>query len=122
MIIGGASLDPVVEKFLTSIRFPFTIGYGMTECAPLIAYAPWNNRRLGSCGRLVDRMEARIESPDPHVKPGELLLRGDNVMLGYYTTLKRLHRQSTKTDGCAPATWSHATKTGYFTYADETRP
>ena len=56
----------------------------MTECAPLIAYAPWNNRRLGSCGRLVDRMEARIESPDPHVKPGELLLRGDNVMLGYY--------------------------------------
>ena len=84
MIIGGASLDPVVEKFLTSIRFPFTIGYGMTECAPLIAYAPWNNRRLGSCGRLVDRMEARIESPDPHVKPGELLLRGDNVMLGYY--------------------------------------
>ena len=84
MIIGGASLDPVVDKFLTSIRFPFTIGYGMTECAPLIAYAPWNNRRLGSCGRLVDRMEARIESPDPHVKPGELLLRGDNVMLGYY--------------------------------------
>ncbi len=84
MIIGGAALDPVVEKFLMRIKFPFTIGYGMTECAPLIAYAPWNNRRLGSCGRLVDRMEARIDSPDPAKTPGELLVRGDNVMLGYY--------------------------------------
>ena len=84
MIIGGAALDPVVEKFLMRIKFPFTIGYGMTECAPLIAYAPWNNRRLGSCGRLVDRMEARIDSSDPAKKAGELLVRGDNVMLGYY--------------------------------------
>lgn len=84
MIIGGAALDPVVERFLIRIKFPFTIGYGMTECAPLIAYAPWNNRRQGSCGRLVDRMEARIDSPDPAVTPGELLVRGDNVMLGYY--------------------------------------
>lgn len=84
MIIGGAALDPIVEKFLIRIKFPFTIGYGMTECAPLIAYAPWNNRRQGSCGRLVDRMEARIDSPDPAVTPGELLVRGDNVMLGYY--------------------------------------
>ena len=84
MIIGGAALDPVVEKFLMRIKFPFTIGYGMTECAPLIAYAPWNNRRQGSCGRLVDRMEARIDSPEPAATPGELLVRGDNVMLGYY--------------------------------------
>lgn len=84
MIIGGASLDPVVEKFLTRIKFPFTIGYGMTECAPLIAYAPWDNRSLGSCGRIVDRMEARINSPSPDSDPGELMVRGDNVMLGYY--------------------------------------
>lgn len=84
LIIGGAALDPVVERFLMRIRFPFTIGYGMTECAPLIAYAPWNNRRTGSCGRIVQRMEARIDSPDPAKTPGELLVRGDNVMLGYY--------------------------------------
>lgn len=84
MIIGGSGLDPKVENFLTQIKFPFTVGYGMTECAPLIAYAPWNGRAMGSCGTVVDRMEARIESPDPTAVPGELLVRGANVMDGYY--------------------------------------
>lgn len=84
MIIGGSALNPHVEKFLTEIKFPFTVGYGMTECAPLISYAPWNNRTIGSCGRIVDRMEAKIESPDPYKIPGELLVKGHNVMEGYF--------------------------------------
>lgn len=84
MIIGGSGLNPQVEKFLTAIKFPFTVGYGMTECAPLISYAPWNDRAIGGCGRLVDRMEARIDSPDPRHVPGELWVRGNNVMEGYY--------------------------------------
>ncbi len=84
IIIGGASLNEEVEKLLRRIRFPYTVGYGMTECAPLIAYCPWEDLRPGSCGRLVDRMEMRIESPDPVNTPGELWLKGDNVMAGYY--------------------------------------
>lgn len=84
LIIGGAGLNKDVETFLRRIRFPFTVGYGMTECAPLIAYAPWDQQRAASCGRIVDRMEMRIESPDPHSVPGVLWVKGDNVMKGYY--------------------------------------
>jgi len=84
MIIGGAGLNADVDAFLRRIRFPFTVGYGMTECAPLITYAPWDEQRPGSCGRIVDRMEARIDSPDPQTQPGVLYVRGDNVMKGYY--------------------------------------
>lgn len=84
MVIGGAGLNGDVEAFLRRIKFPFTVGYGMTECAPLITYAPWDVQRPGSCGRIVDRMEARIDSPDPHTKPGVLFVRGANVMQGYY--------------------------------------
>lgn len=84
LVIGGAALNADVEEFLRRIKFPFTIGYGMTECAPLISYAPWDVQRPGSCGRIVDRMEARIESPDPSAVPGELWVKGDNVMKGYY--------------------------------------
>ncbi|MDE6286365.1 MAG: AMP-binding protein [Muribaculaceae bacterium] len=84
MIIGGAGLNADVAAFLRRIRFPFTVGYGMTECAPLITYAPWDEQRPGSCGRVVDRMEARIDSPDPATKPGVLYVRGANVMQGYY--------------------------------------
>ena len=83
-IIGGAALNKDVEAFLRKINFPFTVGYGMTECAPLISYSPWNESRQGSCGQIVDRMEAKIESPDPAHIAGELLVKGDNVMLGYY--------------------------------------
>lgn len=84
LIIGGAGLNADVEVFLRRIHFPFTVGYGMTECAPLIAYADWDVQRPGSCGRIVERMEGRIESPDPINVPGVLWVRGDNVMKGYY--------------------------------------
>ena len=84
LISGGAALNPEVEKCLMDIRFPYLSGYGMTECGPLVSYVPWQQFKAHSCGRLVDRMELRIDSPDPKRIPGELLLRGDNCMLGYY--------------------------------------
>ncbi|MBD5192305.1 MAG: long-chain fatty acid--CoA ligase [Bacteroidales bacterium] len=84
LVVGGAAMSRDVEEFLRKIKFPYTVGYGMTECAPLICYAPWDVNRVGSCGRAVDRMELRIESPDPANVPGELWVRGDNVMNGYY--------------------------------------
>ena len=84
LIIGGAGLSPDVETFLRRIRFPFTVGYGMTECAPLIAYAPWDIQRPGSCGQIVDRMQGRIDSSDPANIPGVLWVKGDNVMQGYF--------------------------------------
>ena len=84
IIIGGAGLNKDVEAFLRRIQFPYTVGYGMTECAPLIAYAHWQDARAQSCGRVVDRMECRIDSPDPENTPGELWVKGDNVMAGYY--------------------------------------
>lgn len=84
MIIGGAKLNKDVEVFLNRIGFPFTVGYGMTECAPLISYSPCGIARVGSCGQVVDRMEARVNSSDPENIPGELHVKGDNVMMGYY--------------------------------------
>lgn len=84
LIIGGAALAPSVEKFLLRIKFPYTVGYGMTECAPLISYCFWDRQKPGSCGLVVDRMQARVESPDPSTVPGVLWVKGDNVMQGYY--------------------------------------
>lgn len=84
MIIGGAALNREVELFLRRIGFPLTVGYGMTECGPLISYAPWDETRIGSCGRIVDRMEGRVDSPDPAHIVGELQVKGANTMLGYY--------------------------------------
>lgn len=84
IIIGGAGLNKDVETFLRRIKFPFTVGYGMTECAPLIAYVPWDEQRPGSCGRIVARMQARIDSTDPENVPGVLWVKGMNVMKGYY--------------------------------------
>ncbi|MCM1021844.1 MAG: AMP-binding protein [Muribaculum sp.] len=84
IIIGGAGLNKDVEDFLRRIQFPYTVGYGMTECGPLIAYAPWQDARAQACGRPVDRMECRIDSPDPEHVPGELWVKGDNVMAGYF--------------------------------------
>lgn len=83
IVIGGAPLNHEVEAFFRKIKFPFTIGYGMTECGPLISYEPWNSFRSSSSGRLVDRMEVRINSKDPYNEVGEILVKGDNVMLGY---------------------------------------
>ncbi len=84
LIIGGAALNKDVEAFLNKIKFPLAIGYGMTECAPLISYASHAEHRPGACGKIVDRMEARIDSPDPATVPGVLHVKGTNVMLGYY--------------------------------------
>ncbi|MDE6431081.1 MAG: AMP-binding protein [Duncaniella sp.] len=84
IVIGGAGLNRDVEKFLRRIGFPYTVGYGMTECAPLISYANAHENRMASCGRIVDRMEARIDSDDPTSRSGILYVRGENVMLGYY--------------------------------------
>ena len=84
LIVGGAALNKDVEKFLRRIDFPYTVGYGMTECAPLITYAPCDATKEHSCGKIVDRMMAQIDSPDPENVAGELRVKGDNVMLGYF--------------------------------------
>jgi long-chain acyl-CoA synthetase len=84
IIIGGAALSAEVETFFRKIKFPVTIGYGMTECGPLISYAAWNVTRPFSAGKLVDRMEVRIDSDDPYNEVGEIQVKGENVMLGYY--------------------------------------
>ncbi len=84
IIIGGAALNKDVEAFLRRIDFPYTVGYGMTECAPLVAYWPHTSNRAASCGKVVDRMEAKVMSTDPENVPGVLWVRGDNVMKGYY--------------------------------------
>ncbi len=84
VILGGAALNPEVEKFLHRIKFPFTVGYGMTECAPLITYSKWNKCKLGACGTAISGCRIRIDSPDPVNVPGEIQVSGDNVFLGYY--------------------------------------
>lgn len=84
IIVGGAPLNPDVEKFLYRIGFPVTVGYGMTECGPLISYASSSISKPRSVGRIVDRMEVRIDSPDPLTVPGNILVRGENLMKGYY--------------------------------------
>ena len=84
VIIGGAAFNREVEQFLQQIQFPFTVGYGATECAPIICYADWREFVPGSCGKAALHMEVKIDSPDPQNVPGEILARGLNVMLGYY--------------------------------------
>lgn len=84
IVVGGAALNQEVEQFLTDIGFPITVGYGATECAPIITYDDWKSRAIGSCGRSVVNMEVKINSVDPYTVPGEILARGCNVMLGYY--------------------------------------
>ena len=84
VILGGAAFNPEVEKFLHSIGFHYTVGYGMTECAPIICYAHWDKVKVGSAGRAVQSMQIRISSPDPQNIPGEVQVKGPNVCLGYY--------------------------------------
>lgn len=84
VIIGGAPLNSEVESFLYKIKFPFTVGYGMTECGPLISYTPWRQFAPTSCGHVLPNMEAKILSDDPANIPGEICVRGQNRMSGYY--------------------------------------
>ena len=84
VIIGGAALNQEVEHFLKRIEFPYTVGYGATECAPIICYRDYKTFAPGSCGRAALHQEVKIVSPDPKRIPGEILTKGPNVMLGYY--------------------------------------
>jgi long-chain acyl-CoA synthetase len=84
VIIGGAALNQEVERFLKRIDFPYTVGYGATECAPIICYSDWHTFAQGSCGRAALHQQVEIDSPDPRRIPGEILTKGPNVMLGYY--------------------------------------
>ena len=84
VIIGGAAFNKEVEAFFKKMEFPFTVGYGMTECAPIITYDDYKTAKLYSCGKIVPNMEMKIDSPDPVSIPGELLVKGANVFLGYY--------------------------------------
>ena len=83
-VLGGAALGAEVEDFLTRIKFPFTIGYGMTECGPLMSYEGFATTRKGSSGKILDIMELKIDSDEPYTIPGEILVKGENLMEGYY--------------------------------------
>jgi len=84
IVIGGAAFNKEIEQFLKMIEFPYTVGYGMTECGPIIAYEDWKKFKMGSCGKAVPRMVVKIDSPDPENIAGEIITKGDNVMLGYF--------------------------------------
>lgn len=98
IIIGGAAFNREADEFFNKIGFPYTVGYGMTECAPIISYAPWNKAKLFSCGKPAPRVEIRIASADPGRIPGEIQVRGANVMLGYYKN-EEATAESFTTDG-----------------------
>lgn len=101
MIIGGAAFSQEIEAFLRDINFPVTVGYGATECAPIITYTDWHSFIPTSCGKSVVHMEVKIDSPDPQNIPGEILARGTNVMLGYYKN-EEATRQALDSEG-----WYH---------------
>ena len=88
VVVGGAAFNADAEKFFRKIGFRFTVGYGMTECGPLISYASWDTTKPGASGRAVDTLEVTIDSPDPEKIVGEIILRGENVMTGYYKNEK----------------------------------
>lgn len=101
LVIGGAALNGEVESFFRKLNFPFTIGYGMTECGPLISYDSFKSTRPFSAGKLVDRMQVRIDSSNPYHQVGEILVKGDHVMMGYYKN-EEATRQAIDEDG-----WLH---------------
>ncbi|HPJ73114.1 MAG TPA: AMP-binding protein, partial [bacterium] len=84
IVIGGAALNPEIEEFFRKIKLRFTVGYGMTECGPLISYAPWDEHRPGSVGKVVTNLEIKIDSPSPATQAGEIMVKGEHVMAGYY--------------------------------------
>ena len=88
VIVGGAAFNQEVEKLLKDIQFPYTVGYGMTECGPIICYEDWRKFAMASCGKTAPRMEVKVLSPDPQNIVGEIVCKGPNVMLGYYKNEK----------------------------------
>jgi long-chain acyl-CoA synthetase len=106
VVLGGAPLNNEVEQFFRKIKFPFTVGYGMTECGPLISYASWKITKPGSCGKLVDTLEAKVLWQQPDL--GEICVRGENVMKGYYKS-PELTAQAIDKDG-----WLHTGDLGYI--------
>ena len=102
VVVGGAALSDEIEGFFKKIGFPITVGYGMTECGPLVAYAPANEAKLGSCGRAVDTLEVKIDSANPQHEVGEILMRGENVMVGYYKNQEATDQAIDKDD------WLHS--------------
>ena len=98
VILGGAAFNPEVERFLHKIGFHYTVGYGMTECAPIIGYAHWDKVKVGSAGRAAMNMQIRIDSPDPRNIPGEVQVAGPNVCLGYFKN-EQATRESFTEDG-----------------------
>ena len=110
IIIGGAPFNAEVEAFLKMIDFPYTIAYGMTECGPIICHSHWTELKLASCGKVAARMEAKVLAPNPSAIAGDLVCRGDNLMLGYYKN-EEATRQVIDTEG-----WLH---TGDMATIDE---
>ena len=110
VIIGGAAFNQEVEAFLKRIDFPYTVGYGATECAPIICYADCHEFKQGSCGKVAIHNEIRIDSRDPQNIPGEILVKGLNVMLGYYKN-EEATRQTIDKDG-----WYHTGDLGVMDY------
>ncbi|MCD4657461.1 MAG: AMP-binding protein [Planctomycetes bacterium] len=91
IIIGGAAFDPHIEEFMKKINLPLSVGYGMTECGPLISFANWQDHRMHSCGQTIPYLESKIDSPEPDKIIGELMVRGENVMQGYYKNDEATH-------------------------------
>lgn len=104
VILGGAAFNKEVDTFFHKIKFPYTVGYGMTECAPIITYAAWDKAKLYSCGQTAPNIEIKIDSEDPRNIAGEVMVRGENVFLGYY-------KNQDATDSCF-------TKDGWFRTGD----
>jgi len=101
VVLGGAALNNDVELFLNKIKFNYSVGYGMTECGPLISYANWDKTQFSSSGKLVDTLEIKIDSSDPYNEVGEIMVRGENVMYGYYKNVEATEKAIDK-DG-----WLH---------------
>lgn len=108
MVIGGAPLNHEVETFLRKIRIPYTVGYGMTECAPLISYSHWKEYKETSVGKILPNMEVKIASKDPFKEIGEILVRGENVMAGYYKN------EEATADAIDNEGWLHTGDMGYI--------
>ena len=110
IIIGGAAFNQEVESFLKRIEFPYTVGYGATECAPIICYRDWKTFVQGSCGRAAHHMEVKVNSIDPVHIPGEIMAKGLNVMLGYYKN-EEATQETLDKDG-----WYHTGDLGTMDY------